>query len=215
VTNSIDTVVRRHTHGELIGLLLDRHRKLFPERPVFIETGCGISTLYLAEAGRALEAKIYSCDSNIDKIRALQQRAGERVSNVEFLAGDSVYQLHRLGQEHGHVHFLFLDAAASAMHTFREFQVIEKALTAGTLLLIDNAALPGETRLLSPCRKGKIIVPYLQASAYWEVQGYPDAGDSMVSAICHDRPDYSDPAYEWPGYVDPWEWSFENQWVDG
>ena len=206
--------VRRYTHGELIGLLLDRYRDRLPERPVFVETGCGISTLLLAEAGRALAAKIYSCDFNIDKVRALQQRAGYRVSNIEFLTGDSVVLLRQLTQEHEQIHFLFLDAAASAMHTFREFQVVEPALKSGSVLLIDNAALPGETRLLSPCRKGKIIVPYLQASAYWEVFGHPDAGDSMISAVCHDSPRFADPDYEWPEYVDPWEWSFENQWVD-
>jgi hypothetical protein len=211
---SVDPPVRRYTHGELIGLLLDRYRERLPEWPVFIETGCGISTLLLAEAGRAVNARIYSCDFNIDKVRALQQRAGDRVSNIEFLTGDSVALLQRLAQEHEQVHFLFLDAAASAMHTFREFQVVEKALKGGSILLIDNAALPGETRLLSPCRKGKIIVPYLQASAYWEVFGHPDAGDSMISAVCHDRPDFADPDYEWPEYIDPWKWSFENQWVE-
>jgi predicted O-methyltransferase YrrM len=211
---SVDTPVRRYTHGELIGLLLDRDRGRLPEKPVFIETGCGISTLLLADAGRALGAKIYSCDFNVEKVRALQQRAGERVSNIEFLAGDSVALLQQLAQKHEQIDFLFLDAAASAMHTFREFQVVEQALKSGSVLLIDNAALPGETRLLSPCRKGKIIVPYLQASSHWEVFGHPDAGDSMISAVCHDRPDFADPDYEWPEYIDPWEWSFENQWVE-
>jgi predicted O-methyltransferase YrrM len=215
MNSSANTPVRKYTHGEMIRLLLDRHRDVLPEKPVFIETGCGISTLLLADAGRALDAKIYSCDYNAEKVEALKKRAGTRVSNVEFLNGDSVTLLQRLAQEHEQIHFLFLDAAASAMHTFREFQVIENVLKDGTLLLIDNAALPGETRLLSPCRKGKIIVPYLLASAHWEVHGYPDAGDSMISAVYHDRPDFSDPDYEWPEYVDPWEWSFENQWVDG
>ena len=210
----MNSPVRRYTHGEMINLLLDRYRDRMPEKPVFVETGCGISTLQLADAARALNAKIYSCDFNAKKVDALRQRAGERVSIVEFLSGDSVTLLQRLAQDHEQVHFLFLDAAASAMHTFREFQVVERALKGGSILLIDNAALPGETRLLSPCRKGKIIVPYLQASAHWEVQGHPDAGDSMISAVCHESPDFSDPDYEWPEYVDPWEWSFENQWVD-
>lgn len=206
--------VRNHTHGEMIGLLLAANSDRFPERPVFVETGCGISTLYLARAGREFNAIVYSCDLNSAKVRALQERAGERVSNVKFLVGDSAVLLQRLAQEHPQVHFLFLDAAASAMHTFREFQVIEPALKKGSVLLIDNAALPGETRLLSPCRKGKIIVPYLQASACWEVHGHPDAGDSMISAICHDSAEFADPAYEWPQYVDPWEWSFANEWVE-
>lgn len=80
------------------------------------------------------------------------------------------------------------------------------------LLLIDNAALPGETRLLSPCRKGKVIVPYLQASAWWRVYGHPLEGDSMISAVRESTPDFADRDYEWPEYVDPWEWSFNKEW---
>jgi len=213
--DSVNIPERKFTHGQMISLLLDGHKDSFPEKPVLIETGCGISTLLLADAGRALGAKIYSCDFNVDKVNALRLRAGDRVSNIEFLAGDSVGLLQQLADKHTQIHFLFLDAAASAMHTFREYQTVEKALKENSLLLIDNAALPGETHLLSPCRKGKVIVPYLQASAYWDVRGHPQAGDSMISAVCHANPDYSDPAYEWPEYVDPWEWSFENQWEDG
>lgn len=205
---------QKHTHGEMIRILLERHLAELPPNPLFVETGCGISTLWLAEIGKAVNAKIYSCDFNADKINALKEKAGERVANIEFLVGDSMELLEHIGKEYEQIHFLFLDAAASAMHTFRELQVIEHALKNGSILLIDNAALPGETRLLSPCRKGKIIVPYLQASANWEVAGHPEAGDSMVSAIYHDSPDYADPAYEWPAYDDPWEWSFRNHWVD-
>lgn len=209
-----NTPVQKCTHGELIQLLLTRDRHELPDNPLFVETGCGISTLLLADIGRALNAKIFSCDFNADKVKALQQKAGDRVANVEFLIGDSMRSLERLGNDYEQIHFLFLDAAASAMHTFRELQVIEHALKKGTTLLIDNAALPGETRLLSPCRKGKIIVPYLQASANWQVYGHPNAGDSMVSAKYHDNPDYADQAYEWSEYDDPWEWSFEHHWVD-
>lgn len=209
-----NTPVRRYTHGELIQALLNRDRHELPDKPLFVETGCGISTLLLADIGRTLNAKIYSCDFNEDKVKALQQKAGDRVANIEFLIGDSMQLLESLAQKYDQFNFLFLDAAASAMHTFRELQVVERVLKKGSLLLVDNAALPGETRLLSPCRKGKIIVPYLQASANWEVYGHPDAGDSMISAKFHDNPDYADPAYEWPEYNDPWEWSFENHWVD-
>ncbi len=204
--------VRRYTHGELIQLLLARDRSRIPAQPLFVETGCGISTLLLADVAREFDARVVSCDFNKDKVDALKARAGSRLDNVQFVIGDSMAALRDIAGDCEQIHFLFLDAAASAMHTWREFQVVEPVLKAGSLLLVDNAALPGEQRLLSPCRKGKIIVPYLQASAHWEVQGHPDAGDSMISARFHDSPDYADPAYEWPEYVDPWEWSFDNQW---
>jgi predicted O-methyltransferase YrrM len=194
--------------------LLKRDMRQVPERPLFVETGCGISTLYLADSGRALNAKIYSCDCNADKVAALRAKAGDRVANVEFLLGDSLENLERLCGEYPQFHFLFLDAAASAMHTWREFQIAEPNLKRGSTLLLDNSALPGETQLLSPCRKGRIIVPYLQAAANWELQGHPDAGDSMVSARYQDNAIYADPGYEWPEYDDPWEWSFANQWID-
>jgi len=214
MSNQGDRLVQKCTHGEMIQLLLMHYRQELPDEPLFVETGCGISTLLLADIGRKLNAKIVSCDFNEDKVKALQKKAGERVSNVEFLIGDSMRALEKIGKDYGQIHFLFLDAAASAMHTFREFQVIEHALKKGTTVLIDNAALPGETQLLSPCRKGKIIVPYLQASEHWQVYGHPLAGDSMVSARYHDNPDYADPAFEWPEYDDPWEWSFEHHWVE-
>lgn len=94
------------------------------------------------------------------------------------------------------------------MHTFQEFQIIEPFLKAGASLLIDNASLPNTRVMLSPCRKGKIIVPYLLASVWWEVTGHPTAGDSMVSAVRHDCPEFADPAFEWPGFVDTWEADF-------
>ena len=205
-------VERECTHGGQIRRSLETFQHLLPETPVFVETGCGISTLSLAEAGRKYNAVIYSCDYNQKKIDALKKRAGERVDNVTFVTGDSIESLGELSGNHPHIHFLFLDAAASAMHTFREFQAAETSLGPGSLLLIDNAALPGETRLLSPCRKGKVIVPYLQASECWEVFGHPLSGDSMISAVHHAKPGYADPSFEWPNYVDPWEWSLENEW---
>ena len=116
---------REHTHGEMIEQLLAGHRHRLPRNPVFVETGCGISTLLLASAGKAFNARIISCDHNGKKIQALRKRAGERVSNVEFLYGDSVAMLQQLAQEHAQIHFLFLDAAASAMHTFRECLAVE------------------------------------------------------------------------------------------
>jgi SAM-dependent methyltransferase len=203
-----DTIRRELTHGQMLAKHLAARRPHLPPNPVLVETGCGRSTLYLAESGRALNATVYSCDMNAKKVAALKQRAGDRLKNVIFMVGDSHDSLKQITGRHPQLDFVFLDAAASAMHTFQEFQIIEPFLKPGASLLIDNAALPNTRVMLSPCRKGKIIVPYLLASAWWEVTGHPTAGDSMVSAVRHERPDFADTAFEWPEFVDAWEADF-------
>jgi hypothetical protein len=76
---------------------------------------------------------------------------------------------------------------------------------------VDNAALPGARRLLSPVRKGKILVHYLLASPVWEVEEFPTAGDSMIAAYRHAELNYADPSYEDPEYVDPWRTAFNSR----
>ena len=127
---------------------------------------------------------------------------------VEFVTGDSIEALTELVRTVT-PGFLFLDSAASAMHTFREFLVCEQALRAGACLLVDNAALPCTTKTLSPVRKGKILVPYLLASPLWEVQPHPRAGDSMIAAIRHADPVFADPAYEDPEFMGNWRARFD------
>lgn len=65
--------------------------------------------------------------------------------------------------------------------------------------------------MLSPVRKGKILVPYLLASPFWEVSGYPDAGDSMVSAVMRSEPNYADKDYEDSEYIDNWRSLFKKE----
>lgn len=83
-----------------------------------------------------------------------------------------------------------------------------KQITGGVSLHIDNAALPDTRVMLSPCCMGKIIVPYLLASAWWEVTGHPTVGHSMFSAVRHNRLEFADPAFEWPEFVDTREADF-------
>jgi precorrin-6B methylase 2 len=202
------TITRELTHGQMLTKHLLERRPFLRPRCVLVETGCGISTLSLAEAGMSLAAFVYSCDLNDRKVAELKKRAGMRVSNVEFIIGDSKETLPQIAAKHGQIDFIFLDAAASAMHTFQEFLAVESFMKPGASLLIDNAALPTERAVLSPCRKGKVIVPYLLASRWWEVRGHPTAGDSMVSAIRHEKPERLNRDYEWPEFVDPWEAEF-------
>lgn len=199
------------SHAEMIKHLVDEHAPNFPDQPVFVETGSGMSTLGLAAAGQKCNAKMYSCDYNQDKVNGLLAKTKNKLDNVEFLVGDSVKSLTTLAQRHGEFHFLHLDSAGSAMHTFREFMAIESYLKPGTCLLIDNAALPGATGMLSDVRKGKILVPYLLASDHWDVFIHPKSGSSMVSATFRSEADFAEPDYELQGWVDEWATHFENQ----
>ena len=203
-------ILQTQSHGDLIKELLDQDDGNIGD-PVFVETGCGVSTLALAEIGRRVGATVYSCDYNPQKAEQLKAAAGDVVSNVRFVVGDSLESLRGIADRHAVIRFLFLDSAASAMHTFREFCLIESCLHAGSQVLVDNAALPGHKMVLSPVRKGKILVPYLLASPFWDVSGHPGAGDSMVSAVMRTEPDYADRDYEDPEYIDNWRAKFNRE----
>lgn len=195
---------RTQSHGDLITRLSRDYQSGFHKPPVFVETGSGVSTVALARAANAMGGVVYSCDYNDEKVAALKEAAGGDVAAIHFQMGDSLDSLRQIAGQHERIDFLFLDSAASATHTFREFSIVEHCLQPGSVLLIDNAALPEEKRVLSPVRKGKILVHYLLASPVWEVIGYPTAGDSMVAAVRHEKPEYADPRYEHPEYVDHW-----------
>ncbi len=199
------------SHGDLIERLLEQHLTEFPENPVFVESGGGVSTLSLAKTGKKLNAKVYSLDYNADKVDDLKARSGTLLSNVEYMIDDSLNSLAKIVKRQERIDFLFLDSAASAMHTFHEFQISEPRLKAGACLLVDNAALPCVKNLLSPVRKGKILVPYLLASPYWEVTSHPEAGDSMISAVMRETADFADPSYEDPDYIDSWKTFFDSK----
>lgn len=151
---------------------------------------------------------IYSCDSNEEKVLHLRHLTGAETAGVRFRIGDSCESLREIVDRHDYLDLVFLDSAASAMHTFREFSIVEHRLHPGAVLIVDNAALPGERHVLGPVRKGKILVPYLLASPLWEVIGFPTAGDSMIVAFRHENPQYSDPNYEYSGHIDNWKESF-------
>jgi predicted O-methyltransferase YrrM len=192
----------------MIEKLLKEHIPFFKDNLVFVETGCGLSTIALNKYAKELNALAYSLDYNIEKCNDLKSRSGDQLDCIKFVIGDSLENLHEIVAKHT-IDFLFLDSAASAMHTFREFLICEPALKPGACLLVDNASLPYEKRLLSPVRKGKIIVPYLLSSPYWEVFAHPIAGDSMISAILHREANFADPIYEHPEYIDNWRTHFD------
>lgn len=197
------------SHADMIEWLVDKHGANFSEQPIFVETGSGVSSVGLAAAGKKFNAITYSCDYNQDKVNGLLAKAGDRLTNVAFIVGDSVKSLTEIAEKYGRFDFLHLDSAGSALHTFREFMAIESYLKPGTCLLIDNAALPGAINMLSDVRKGKILVPYLLASAHWDVFIHPKSGSSMVSAVFREEATYAEPDYELEGWVDHWQDHFE------
>lgn len=204
VLNRFVKIFRERSHGEMIEMLLREREGFFGDNSVFVETGCGVSTISLSKCAKDLNALVYSLDYRSEKCDDLKLRFGDQISNVQFVIGDSLTNLPAIAAKHK-IDFLFLDSAASAMHTFREFLICEPALNPEACLLVDNAALPDEKKLLSPVRKGKILVPYLLASSYWEVRAHPRSGDSMISAILHKEPNFADPDYEHPEYIDNWQ----------
>lgn len=196
------------SHGELLVRVFNESvtRKT---GAVVVETGGGLSTIALATLARTHQAQVFSLDYNADKVSDLKSKAPVVDEIVEFLIGDSIESLKSIAATQDRIDLLFLDSAASALHTWREFSTVEHLLHPGSCVIIDNAAVPGAKHLLSPARKGKVLVPYLLASPFWQVTGHPRAGDSMVSAVQHERPDYADPAYEAPDYIDNWKRQFD------
>jgi predicted O-methyltransferase YrrM len=121
---------RTMSHGDLITRLIDHHVACFHQPVVLVETGCGLSTVALAEAAQRLKAVVYSCDHNQEKITQLQRLIGN-TANVVFRVGDSHESLRAIVADHAHLDLVFLDSAASAMHTWREFLIVEPRLQPG------------------------------------------------------------------------------------
>jgi SAM-dependent methyltransferase len=194
------SVWRAQSQAGLIRRLLADVKPATQRPIVFVETGCGLSTVALAQVAGRVGAEVYSCEVDPARIEALRAQAPELSDCVHFLEGDSLTSLQRIAARHEAVDFALFDSAPSATHTLREFQALESRLDAGSRIAIDEAALPGARLLLGPCRKGKLLVPYLLASPVWRVSAHPRTSESMVSAV-YDRlgaradADYEDPAY--------------------
>jgi hypothetical protein len=166
---------------------------------VFVEVGAGLTTRMIADHARRLKATFYTCDINEQLLREIAGNLAPD-AQVRLAPGDSLTVLTRIAAEAGRVDFAFLDSAPSALRTFREFQILEPLFRPGSVVITDNASLPGARFTFSPCRKGRILVPYLLAAPLWEVIPWPSGGDSMIAAIRHAEPEWSHPDYEWTDY---------------
>lgn len=181
------------THSEVLSDYLGRIKTT---EPIIIEVGLGLTSGAVASFARSARARYYACDLNADLVQTLE-RALSPDGFIQFRVGKSEEVLRQIVSEVPRIDFAFLDGAPSAMTTFREFSILEPRFESGAILVLDNAAVPGERqKLRTPCRKGKILVPYLLASPFWEVIGLPNDGDSMVAALKHAEPDFADSAYE-------------------
>lgn len=200
VQRAVRSLLRMQEPPALIRSLL-ANGKPATRRVAFVQTGIGACTVALAEVASRVGAVLYACDPNAEAIAELRAAGGEALSEVSFLAGDTLESLARIAARHEQVDFALFDSAPSATHTLHEFQALEPRLGPGARLLIGDASLPGARLVLAPCRKGKLLVPYLLASPVWRVKGHPRTGDSMVSAV-HDRSGArADATYEDPSYV--------------
>jgi predicted O-methyltransferase YrrM len=157
----------------------------------------------LATHARRVGAQAHSIDTNAELIAGVDAEVNSD-GVVTFHSGTSLEMLPGILREVEKIDFAFLDSAPSAMTTWQEFALIEPFLKSGAIVVVDNACLPGEVATLSPCRKGKIVVPFLLASSWWEVEGHPQSGDSMVVAIRHGDPHYADPDFE-GAWNDDWK----------
>jgi len=186
----------RQYEADLIELYLSRF--FVPrERPyVFVELGAGLTTQVIAKHAERFEAAFYSCDEDEERLIRL---AREVKYPVNFCQGTTTEGLHVVRENEDHVDFLFMDAAPSAMLNFIDFQIMEDYLEPGSLLIMDNACRPsGAGPYHGPCRKGKIVVPYLEGHKYWEVIEHSNFGGSMIAAVRHDEPRYVSSEYEHP-----------------
>ena len=138
IKKAFDRLFREYTHSEIMKQLIEKYRKDFSDRPVFVETGSGLSTVALAEVGVRFGAWVFSCDNDAEKVEELKKTAGAGIANVTFMVGDSIASLNEITASHDRIDFLFLDSAASAMHTFCEFQDVATYLTTGSIILIYN-----------------------------------------------------------------------------
>jgi len=196
--------------GEFIIQIVDEYKDSFPEEPTFIECGSGLSTLYLAEAGRRTNATVFSIDNNAQKIDALKKDNDRWLWNVKFRINDSVKTIKALAALYGRIDLLILDSAPSALYTFNEFKGAERYLISDSIVLIDNATWPYSIK--KNTRKGKILVPYIMAKSDWLSILYSHVGDSVIMARKMRTDDFADPDYEKPGeYIDKWQKCFKKE----
>lgn len=198
-------------YGGLIRSLVSKLEPPRGRRPLYVQTGCGPATRALAEIARETGALLYVCEPSADRIDALRGASPYELGHVQFLCGDSLASVAQIATRHERLDFALLDSAPSATQTLHEFLCLEPRFVPGARILIGDAALPDARLLLRPCRKGKLLVPYLLASPFWSVSAHRRPGDPMVSAVLDMVAARADVSYEDPSYVERLRAAFERK----
>ena len=163
-------------------------RKEFYKGNVLIETGAGETSKFLSKFCQKYDVEFHSFDIDDYKIRKVPTD-----EKVIFHHGNSLDKLKSFVQENKkEIKFVFLDSCGSAFHTFLEFRILEPHLKPGATVVIDNAVIyAGEIthkdEIETEVRKGKVLVPYFQASPFWAVKFHPSYGHTMVEAVLEDK----------------------------
>lgn len=175
-------MTERKPHGQVLADLL--RANFFPGM-VVVEIGCGASTLGIREALPSDQHwEFYCVDIDQQKLgeieRAFDPRAASK-SRAEFFGEDSIRAIPKILNRCSRIDLLFLDGMGNALRCFREFAQLEGHVAHdGAMVLIDNAVRAHEYNILA--RKGRVLVPYLEAHPRWQVEARPDWGDLMIMA---------------------------------
>ncbi|MDX1460036.1 MAG: class I SAM-dependent methyltransferase [Xanthomonadales bacterium] len=159
---------RERAHKWLLRRELNALLERVPD-PLVIETGSirwrdegTESTLTIAKTlnGRG---RFYSFELRPEHIDVSREICGNYDRYVNYVEGDSVANLERLVADGtlSHIDFAFLDSTNSGEHTFKEFSAIEGCFRPGSVLVCDDVLWAD---------KGRLVVPYIQASADWECE---------------------------------------------
>ena len=192
-----------HLEGEMIERLLRNRARSMPLGQ-FLEVGCGDrSTPHFAKT--IAPTSMLSFDLDAEKVAKLDASLQSHwIDNVRFVVGHSWQSLAVTVPILSSVSFAFFDSGnpdsyskppGGAVLTFGEFKMVEHLFKRGSCLLVDNAMLPehqddfcrsgtSQHKGYRSFPKGRILVPYLQASGRWEVTGYPHDAGGMVFAEC-------------------------------
>jgi len=189
---------------EYLPLLTHRHDR----KNVLLEVGCGLSTIPMLEHCDCHSSKLYGIDTDKTVIALLETAypgADSEFINKKSEVGipyvlDKESSSDVWGGRKVNIDFAFFDGAPCAYSTMRDFLAIEPFMEPGSIYVMDNARLPEKEDVIpelvgAGCRKGKVVVPYLLSSPWWEVFAHPHSAGGMIAAIKRDKPVQADTAY--------------------
>jgi len=125
--------------GKFLNILIKSHR---PKTTVEVGTSYGYSTLWLAEAARAVRGKLITLELSPDKSAVAQKviaKAGLE-SSVEFVVGDAIQNIQAIA---GQIDFALIDLWKELY--IPAFDRLYPKLSAGAIVAADNMLSPSYT----------------------------------------------------------------------